>query len=341
MNLSETQVKTDIAPGEMAPSRFMMPGVAAKLSRDEIAESYQACIDACRVPTGQRLVAVTPYYNPCGYWNRYYNYWEFALSLAKQGIELVTGEVVDRRGQGELRNSIKFRANSVMWHKERLVNLLVKQLPATCDRVAWVDCDLIWKHAWQNRANEILDKYPLVQLFDRIVFMDDKARRSTENARYGFARAWMECRPSYPSSNHPPGGAWAADRILFEKFGGLYDRLVSGGADCFCAGAFINAQLHNPVLAKCNRAVMEDYADYARDVGKYTRGDIGYLNEIAWHLWHGNRENKQYQERMDAMMKVNPRKHLEVSESGLYQWAGGANLDKDFKRYFQNRKEDE
>lgn len=339
MSLSELQRKQDVVGDVPIPSRFMMPGIARKLDRKDMVSRYQAAIRGCRVPREQQLVAITSYYNPVGYFNREYNYWEFALSLARHGIQLVTGEVVNDMRKQAIPDSIPLKSSAVMWHKERSLNVVENLLPQSCEYVAWIDCDLVWSRPWHNRALEMLREKPVIQLFDRIVFLNEECKRSDELPRYGFARAFEETRPWYPSSNHPPGGAWAAHRMLFRKFGGLYDRLVSGGADCFCSGAFINAGMHNPVLGQCNQDIVDDYTEYADGVGQYVRADIGYTDDIVFHLWHGSRENKQYRQRMDYMLDFDPKKDLRVADSGLYEWSG-KNRSADFKKYFSDRKED-
>lgn len=338
MTLSDEQRERDIVGAVPVPSRFLMPGAAKKLDSREMIDRYQAAIAACDVHSDQPLVAITSYYNPCGYWSRFYNYWEFALGLARHGIKLFTAEVV-HSDQPVIPNSVPFQTDHVMWHKERALNLLAGMLVDSCRYVAWVDCDLVWSTNWYHRAMELLKKKPIVQLFEKIVFLDAKCERSDELPRYGFARAFQETRPWYPSSNHPPGGAWAANRIMFEKFGGLYDRLVSGGADCFCTGAFIDAGMHNPVLAKSNGKIAADYAKYARDLGAYARGDIGYTKDIVYHLYHGDRANKQYEQRMSYMLDFDPDKSIEVGKSGLYEWRGRDRSD-NFRKYFSDRRED-
>lgn len=338
MTLLEDQRSRDIVGDAPVPSRFLMPGVAKKMSRDEMVSRYMAAIEVCGHPADPPLIAITSYYNPCDYFNRFYNYWEFALSLARHGIKLVTAEVV-HSGKQQIPNSMPLYTADVMWHKERSLNLAASTLPESCRYVAWVDCDIVWQRSWYHRAMELLQSKPIVQLFEKIVFLDAKCEKSDELPRYGFAKAYKECRPWYPSSNHPPGGAWAANRILFDRLGGLYDRLVSGGADCFCAGAFIDAGMHNPVLAHSNKKIVADYATYARDVGAFSRGDIGYTEDTIYHLYHGERKNKQYKERMDYMLEFDPHESIKVSKSGLYEWADN-DRSENFRKYFRNRRED-
>ena len=337
MNLTQEQKEKNIVGDIAVPARFINPHPAKRLGRLELVERYQAAIAACDVPTGQPLVAVTAYYNPVGYFNRFYNYWEFALSLARQGVELVTAEVV--HDQQHIPGSLQLPTSHVMWHKERAINLAVEQLPASCKYVAWLDCDLIWPTPWYYRALEKLQDKPVIQLFEKILFLNQSCLPNKENPRYGFARAYGSCQPAFPSSNHPPGGAWAAHRMLFDRFGGLYDRLTSGGADCLCAGAFTRAGLENPVLANSNAKVVADFAKYAKDVGAYVRGDVGWTDDVVMHLWHGDRENKQYQQRMSYMLDFDPHKSITVGPHGLYEWV---NKDRslNFLKYFRDRKED-
>src|SRR5262245_46174241 len=119
---------------------------------------------------GQRasnLWAITCHFNPVGYHRRLQNYHTFRQHLA---VPLVTVELAFN-GSFELRGSdadilVQLRGGDVLWQKERLLNLALKSLPDSCDKVAWLDCDVVFESQdWAVRANQALDDFGLLHLF--------------------------------------------------------------------------------------------------------------------------------------------------------------------------------
>ncbi|MEO8605300.1 MAG: hypothetical protein ABI629_22210, partial [bacterium] len=101
------------------------------------------------LPTGlyrpaDDLCIVTTYFNPAGYVTRRVNHDIFARSIVDSGLHLFTIECAVAGASFELPASpqvMQVRANTVLWHKERLLNLAFARLPAQCAKVAWVDGD--------------------------------------------------------------------------------------------------------------------------------------------------------------------------------------------------------
>src|SRR5262245_41446478 len=93
-----------------------------------------------------RLWAITCYFNPLGSRRRRVNYAIFRQRLA---LPLVA-TALSFDGCGELREGdaeivLHCDGGDVMWQKERLLNLALAALPAACEHVLWVDCDVIFQ----------------------------------------------------------------------------------------------------------------------------------------------------------------------------------------------------
>src|SRR5262249_51369750 len=112
--------------------------------------------------------AITSYFNPVGYQRRLPNYRVFRKHLA---VPLVTVEL-SFDGRFELAPEdaeilVQLQGGDVLWQKERLLNLALGKLPETCDKIAWLDCDLIFEREdWVEAARRALDRFPLVHLFE-------------------------------------------------------------------------------------------------------------------------------------------------------------------------------
>src|SRR5262245_53727442 len=120
--------------------------------------------------TGQcasNLWATTCYFNPIGYQRRLENYHTFRQHLT---VPLVTVEVAFNGAfqlhSGDADILVQLRGGDVLFQKERLLNLALKSLPDSCDKVAWLDCDVVFESEdWVARANQALDDFGLLHLF--------------------------------------------------------------------------------------------------------------------------------------------------------------------------------
>jgi hypothetical protein len=91
------------------------------------------------------LFVITTYFNPCRYETRRRNYDIFMAGLSKAGVPCITVECAFGNAPFELPpslNVIQMRANTLLWQKERLLNLAASWLPRSCKYVAWLDCDI-------------------------------------------------------------------------------------------------------------------------------------------------------------------------------------------------------
>ena len=95
---------------------------------------------------------ITVFFNPAGYKNKYENYRIFRDSLKRQGLKLLAVELSfgDRfelkSTDADLLIQIKGDSRNIMWQKERMLNIGLDKLPKDCDKIAWLDCDVIFKN---------------------------------------------------------------------------------------------------------------------------------------------------------------------------------------------------
>jgi hypothetical protein len=67
--------------------------------------------------------------------------------MRRQGVPLFIAELSFNNGDFAVPSNdhvYRFRGHDVMWHKERLLNLVINQLPAQYTKVAWIDADAIF-----------------------------------------------------------------------------------------------------------------------------------------------------------------------------------------------------
>jgi hypothetical protein len=61
---------------------------------------------------------------------------------------------------------VQIHGRDVMWQKERLLNLAIERVPKSCDKIAWLDCDVVFGNEdWAEQASRSLDTSALIHLF--------------------------------------------------------------------------------------------------------------------------------------------------------------------------------
>jgi hypothetical protein len=305
------------------------------------------------------LWAITCYFNPVGYRRRLANYQVFRQHLA---VPLVTVELsFDGRFQLQPEDADilkQIQGGAVLWQKERLLNVAVNSLPNSCEKVAWVDCDIIFadKH-WMGRASTALDHFPLVHLFHERheaprEWVPDPpeawaAYRTSESSVYRIAVG-----KATPEEVSIPGGlltrrstnglAWASRRDVLEEHG-LYDAFIVGGGDrailCAALGEFQRLALARELNAR--RAA--HYVSWARAYFDRIRGGVGSIPGRVLHLWHGELADRGQRERHHqlAQFEFDPFTDLALAPSGAWRWSSGkSDLHAFVQRYFASRDED-
>ncbi len=308
--------------------------------------------------------AVTSYYNPAGFKRRLANYKVFRANLA---VPLLTVEL-SFNGHFELTKNdadilIQISGGAVLWQKERLLNFAFKSVPPEVEKIAWIDCDIVFDRAdWMVEAARQLDRYNIVQPFSELVELEPEGHHSNFRERgttgrslvsliNGDARVQLEAktpREGLETSTRqtratPVGIAWAARRAILENHG-LYDAMIIGGADRAMLYA-IYGQFEREIERHClSKSHREHYLKWARPFHRTIAQKISYVPGRIYHLWHGNLVNRKYstRHRLLADFGFEPDADLVKGPNGAWQWARPrGELERVLANYFVERAEDE
>jgi hypothetical protein len=304
-----------------------------------------------------RLWAVTCYFNPCGYRRRSANYRIFRQRLQ---VPLLTVELsFDGRFELCAQDAdvlIQLRAPDVMWQKERLLNVGIRALPRHCDRVAWIDCDVVFEdEQWPTAANAALDRHPVIQPFEISMELLPDAGAAIDEAH-----TYLKCRslacglatrevepgimlaPDKRGLGSMDGLAWAAHRDILARHG-VYDACVIGGGDgAIAAGVVGNFQDFIDYLL-LNTRRREHFMAWARPFYDAVRADLGYCPGTIFHLWHGDLKDRHYRERRVgfADFDFDPYVDIAIDDSGAWRWnSAKPRMHKFVRDYFDSRFED-
>lgn len=280
------------------------------------------------------FIVITSYFNPCRYRTKRQNFEVFEEGLRAAGAKLLVVELAFEDEPFELETRapvLRLRGGSVLWQKERLLNLAIASLPASCRKVAWLDCDLVFEDAlWLQNTSAALDEFVVVQPFDTIVRLPrghtsyQGSGETYEAFASAYARAPLAAHGCDFQAHGHTGFAWAARRSLLDAWG-LYDACLTGSGDHLMAHAFAGAARSpcvTSMIGMSNR-YCEHFLAWADGVANAIGGRLGAVPGRLLHLWHGELEDRRYHLRNQQFktFDFDPTSDLRIDEAGLWAWA--------------------
>lgn len=300
------------------------------------------------------LVVVTTYFNPCGYGTRRKNYDLFMAGMESAGVTCVTVECAFGDAPFELPQAadvVRVRASSLLWQKERLLNLAASWLPPEVKYVAWLDCDILFDNPdWAKATIDRLRRHQVVQMFE---FCDRLGRDGQPDPADPPSESFASRMSKIPALLNEgrydlhghTGYGWAMRRELFDDVG-LYEAAVSGSADHFMAHAIFgdyNFCICNAL--KHDKRQIDHLKEWGARFHDRVRGDLGCVPGRIRHLWHGDLADRRYFLRMHEITDLgfNPWTDLKAPPGRPLEWADGMDkpgLKRYFSDYFTSRRED-
>ena len=304
------------------------------------------------------LWAITCYFNPIGYRRRLENYRTFRQRLK---VPLVAVELsFDKKFQLASADAdilVQLHGSAVLWQKERLLNVALKSLPQVCDKVAWLDCDIVFESDdWAERASRALDEFVLVHLFrernelprDFTVDSADfwKADRKSQSLVYhlasGETTAEEASTPGGLLRGSTAGLAWASRKDTLVEHG-LYDACIVGGGDRAILFAGLGMFDLLAQAREMNGRRTQHYLAWARPYFSKVKRRVGYIPGRVFHLWHGDLNDRRHQERhrLFAQFEFDPFIDIVVDPNGCWRWnSEKSEMHAFVKHFFESRKED-
>jgi len=309
------------------------------------------------VVLGGSFWGITTFFNPAKYKTKLSNYHSFRDGIKKQGLSLITVELAFGEENFELNKEdaevliqLKTTKENVLWQKERLLNVALEKLPSDCDKIVWLDCDIIFEDQnWVEKTAKLLEKYCVVQPFFECVKLNKNKKYSTINVnKIPFGTNEGEKRYSFAYSNSilksycgHPGFAIAIRRQILETCS-FYDRMILGSADAFTMKSFYTLKENSNDLPLMPNKVKTHRQDWRNKINKLVAGSVFYTPGTVYHLWHGSFKDRNYNLRYHPLIHFNfdPEKDIKL-ENDCWAWANNKKeMHKEIAKYFTNRKED-
>lgn len=291
------------------------------------------------------IAAVTCFFNPQKSQRRIECLNTFASQFPKVGMDLfiIEGATGPHQLSGKNVMHIDY-GNTFIFAKENLLNILITSLPSKYEYIMWIDADVLiycenfaQKILQELKANHIiqpckilvyLNKSNVLQkIFPSIAYINKENHSCTGIINSAF-----------------PGLAWAARRELLSLSGGLYDKAIAGGGDCAWSKIIYNDTNNNNARGWSDK-MHEDVNNATKSLHCKVNPTVSYIDTVMYHLYHGERHNRQYTKRHEILKKVNydPRKHVEYSSNGALRFTRHAPdiMIQRLTDYIFSRREDE
>ena len=308
-------------------------------------------------------IIISCFFNPQNspYRIKAFNIWYDSIKhLNHKIIECVIGDVKPQLPQND--NIERIYTESLLWHKETLLNKIISELPAKYKYIFWIDADVTFTNKnWlvegveqmQNGCTIIqpfeycvhLDKDQLKPEFDlqfAKVMYDPKGSIVQRSKRLwrSFSANCVTNKVNARSENYDVHGhvgfAWGATRELLDEVP-LYDKALIGGGDHIIAHAAAG-QIGHVCITKSFTDDIDDVLNWSKLFHVYAKGKIGYVEGDLFHIWHGDIDKRDYFNRIVNF--TSKAKEINIKDkNGLYVSKDKESI-KYMKNYFKQREVD-
>lgn len=303
------------------------------------------------------LWGITAYFNASRYHSKLVNYRIFRNRLT---IPLITVELsYDDKfelTQHDASILVQIRGHSVMWQRERLLNVALQHLPPEVNYVAWLDCDIIFTNPqWCHETVELLQRFPVVQPFSQVFDLgrnelpEDVDTAAIESHSLSMAHklslspdAFAEFRPSTLKKRRGLGFTWAFHRSLMRKHQ-FYDAMILGSGDRTLIYAAYGKWQDAIESTDMNSSQERHYLAWAKPFFEDVRSQVSWTPGDLFHLWHGDLVHRRYQERHEELVQFDFDPYCDIASkpSGCWEWTSRKPALHEFvRRYFSGRRED-
>ena len=335
-----------MVPAELNPAKCLPCAPSDQRSPITDSDSHCQAVDVLHV--------VVPINNYVRYRRRYELFVEFCRHMETipgvvlYVVEVALGERPFMATRKDHPRHLQLRTQDIMWHKENMINLMVKQLPRNWKYVAWIDGDVHFNNP--NVAYETIHKlqsHEVVQMFQSAVNLgpDGQVHSHHDSFCYQYQKNGYTVPHDFRKYKvWHPGFAWACTRKAWNDMGGLIDFAILGAADHHMALALVgHVDLSRPGnINEAYKRKLRLWQDRVERPGAIQR-NIGFTSGSLIHSWHGRFQDRKYVERWAILSQCdyNPDTDIKVDWQGLYQFDMPKHRLRDLLRmYFLERNED-
>lgn len=264
---------------------------------------------------------VTCYFNPAGLPSVERNYRRFMHEVRWWGRECFSAELAVPGQEFPSANAFiqrRAEAKNILWQRERLLNLIVEQLPSSYDKIAIIDPTILMlNNSALKQAEALLENSYLAQLCREVHYLDEKgAVISTHRA--DLSAVTTRRGVAHPEERVMRCMSWIARREVFP----LYDRSVYGFGQSLSVSAWLGTR-NLPVILSPHERV--HYEAWAREASAKVLGRIASLEGASMSFSSAGVSDTHSLQREEAGLTYDydPFRHVTIDEQGLLAWQEG------------------
>jgi len=315
-----------------------------------------------RLDLNGSLYCISSYFNPLGLISRYENFCVFYQRMMQHNANMLFAEqALHERGFqlpeiiNENQLPVRVISDNILWQKENLLNLLLDHLPDDCDKVCWIDSDILFQtDDWQSEIYDALQKYRVVQGYSFAAMLPKGVEFVDAIDINSFPLRFDDCsrvysymcgqlQPDIQQGNGHTGFVWAARREVLEEMR-FYNESIMGGADLLMARAVTYHHYSPDLCERLCRFQLASYFPWAQAWCEKVGFSIGYVPNVLYHLFHGKMANRNHEARLKTLkdLDYDPNLDLKMNDNGLWiVTKEGERLLTPVRNYFISRQEDE
>ena len=247
-------------------------------------------------------------------------------------------------------NHVGVRARTMLWHKECLLNIGVRHLPADWRYLAWIDTDIRFRRPhWASETVHGLQQYALLQPWDTCYDLGPEDAHMEIHRSFGFVygtgrpiRQGPRCGPDTGYVFAHPGYAWAMTRDAYVRVGGLLETAILGAGDHHMALAAIG-RAADSIPRNIEPAYAAPILRWQDDAVRHINDRVGWTAGTIEHSFHGSKTARRYIDRWQILIDNNydPATDLRRNEWGVLELAGNKpRMTRQIEQYFSQRDED-
>ena len=287
-------------------------------------------------PTCTDTAVCMCYFSSVGYTRPRENFMRIKRMLDEAEIPLFTAEcIIGETPQLIPEPTLLTRANSSLFYKEQLFNMLVKKIPSNYTKLIFMDSDLIFTIPnWVDMISKKLNTVSAVQGFGRALYLDAS---ETIFAEYISFVKHMKVYGNPPKGH--PGFCWAFNRKFLNEIKGFFDKAIIGSGDSAVSSIFTPSYAYNYI----SPFIHNEYLQWKPKQKFLSPITMSFLDIDMYHLYHGDIDNRQYRDRhrLPDLLKIKKWEDaISVNEYGMYELKN-PEINKVLKNYFLSRKEDD
>jgi len=276
--------------------------------------------------THSEAIIISCYFNPQNNPYRLKAFNIFYDEIKHLNHRIIECLIDDAKPQLPSNENIKtVKTTSLLWHKETLLNNVIKSLDKKYKYIFWLDADVVFTNKnWLVDGVKALQTYNIIQPFEYCFHLDqDDTKPNFEVTKQLYLLAslpelrhpklWRSfganCATKPPfanSSNYDQHGhvgfAWGARREVLDAVP-LYDKALVGGADHIIAHAAYG-QIGHSCIAKSFTEDLESVNEWSLRFNSVVQNKVGYVKGDLYHIWHGDLKDRQYLKRIKDFTPV-------------------------------------